>query len=45
MLFGHCAFKKADMLRAYLSSVSNKNLQVGNIVGMGFDGAATLSGK
>ena len=37
------------MLRAiYIAIVTclkDKNLQVGNIVGMGFDGASTFSGK
>ena len=40
--------KKADAESIYLALVKcikDKNLQVGNIVGMGFDGAATFSGK
>ena len=40
--------KKADAEGIYLAFVKctkNKNLQIGNIVGMGFDGAATFSGK
>ena len=39
--------KKVDAESIYLdlSSVSDKHLQVGNIDGMGFDGAATFSGK
>ena len=40
--------KKADAESIYLALVKCikvKNLQVGNIVGMGFDGAATFSGK
>ena len=37
---------KADAESIYLALVKcHKNLQVGNIVGMGFDGAATFSGK
>ena len=49
MVFGFCEFlKKADAEGIYLALVKcikDKNLQVGNIVGMGFDGAATFSGK
>ena len=40
--------KKADAERKYLGLVKcikDKHLQVGNIVGMGFNGAATSSGK
>ena len=40
--------KKADAESVYLALVKcikDKNLQVGNIVGMGFDSAATFSGK
>ena len=40
--------KKADTERIYLALVKcikDKSLQVGNIVGMGFDGAAIFSGK
>ena len=40
--------KKADPESKYLALVKcikDKNLPVGNIVGMGFDGAATSSGK
>ena len=40
--------KKADAESIYTAVVKclkDKNLQVGNIVGMGFDGAATFSGK
>ena len=40
--------KKADDESIYLALVmciKDKNLQVGTIVGMGFDGAATFSGK
>ena len=40
--------KKAGAESIYLALVKcikNKNLQVGNIVGMGFDGAATFPGK
>ena len=40
--------KKADAESIYLALVKcikDKNLQVGNIVGMSFGGAATLSGK
>ena len=40
--------KKADAESIYLALVKcikDKYLQVGNIVGMGFDGAATFSGK
>ena len=40
--------KKADAEGRYLALVKcikNKNIQVGNIVRMGFDGAATFSGK
>ena len=40
--------KKADAEGIYLALVKcikDKNLEVGNIVGMGFDGAATISGK
>ena len=40
--------KKAGAESKYLALVKcikDKNLQVGNIVGMGFDGAATFSGK
>ena len=48
MLFGHCAFKEADAESIYLALVKcikDKSLQVGHIVGMGFDGAAIFSGK
>ena len=48
MLFGIVPLKKADAESIYLALVKcikDKNLQVGNIVEMGFDGAATLSGK
>ena len=40
--------KKADAESIYLAIVKcieDKNLQVSNIVGMSFDGAATFSGK
>ena len=40
--------KEADAESIYLALVKcikDKTLQVGNIVGMGFDGAATFSGK
>ena len=40
--------KKADAESIYLAlakCIKDRNLQVGNIVGMGVDGAATLSGK
>ena len=40
--------KKADAENIYLALVKcikDKHLQVGNIVGMSFDGAATFSGK
>ena len=40
--------KKADGESIYLALVKcikDKNLQVDNIVGMGFDGAATIPGK
>ena len=40
--------KEADAESIYLAPVKcikDKILQVGNIVGMGFDGAATYSGK
>ena len=42
------SLKKADAESIYLALVKcikDKNLQVDNIVGMGFDGAATFSGK
>ena len=42
------SLKKADGESIYLALVkciNDKNLQVGNIVGMGFDGAASFSGK
>ena len=37
--------KKADAETALVACLKGKNLQIGNIVGMGFDGAATFSGK
>ena len=40
--------KRADAESIYLALVKcikDKHLQVGNIVGMGFDGAASFSGK
>ena len=40
--------KNADAERHIFSTckcIKDKNLQVGNIVGIGFDGAATFSGK
>ena len=40
--------KKAYVERIYLvlvKCIKDENLQVGNIVGMGFDGAASFSGK
>ena len=46
--FGHCALKKADAESIYLALVKcikDKSFQVGNLVEMGFDGAATFSGK
>ena len=48
MLFGHCAFKESRCREHIFNTCQvyrDKNLQVGNVVGMGLDGAATLSGK
>ena len=42
------SIKKADAESIYLALVKcikDQNLQIGNIVGMGFDGAAIFSGK
>jgi len=38
-------FKKADAEGIYLAIIKKKTLQISNIVGMGFDGASTFSGK
>ena len=45
MLFGYCVFKECaeSIYLALVKCIKDKNLQVGNIVGMGFDDAATFS--
>ena len=43
--FWTCTFKESRYWSIYLALVKTKIFQVSNIVGMGFDGAATFSGK